>query len=94
MELKARSNLCRKTQSWMVISRGAGQYVKELSEESKKSVHFEDASSSKGKLVAMEKKENNLDPSSSSTLPIRQRTWKDILSVPKVTDDNYHKISK
>ena len=57
MELKARSNLCRKTQSWMVLSRGAGKYVSELSEESKKPVHFEDASSSKGKLVAMEQRE-------------------------------------
>ena len=77
------------TQSWMVISRSVDKYVTGLSEENKKPIHCEEASSSTEKLVAMEQREQLFpSSSSSSTLPIKKRKWKDFPSVPKVSDDN------
>ena len=58
------------TQSWIVISRGLDKYVTELPEVNKKPIHFEEAPSSTGKLVAMRQKEQFIpsSPSSSSTI--------------------------
>ena len=79
MEVKIDSMKKHGTQSWMVISKGVDKNVTELSEENKKLIHFEEASSSTGKLVAMEQREPFIpSSSSSSTLPIKQRKWKDI----------------
>ena len=55
-ETKIYSMLEDGTQSWMVISRCVGKYVTELSEENNMSIHYDEASSSTGKLVAMEQK--------------------------------------
>ena len=44
------------TQSWIVISRSIEKYVTELSEENKKPILHEEASSSTGKPVAMKPK--------------------------------------
>ena len=41
----------------MVISRGVCKYLTKLSKENKKPLHYEEASSSTGQLVAMEEKE-------------------------------------
>ena len=62
-----------------MISRSVGKYVTELLEENKKPIHFQEASSSTGKLGAMKQKEQVIPSSSSSTaLLINPRTWNDI----------------
>ena len=83
------------TQSWRVFSRRVDKYVTELSEENKKPIHFEEASSSTGQPVAMEQRQQ-LIPSSSSSSPLRiqQPKWKDISAVPKVVGDGCRRISK
>ena len=83
------------TQSWIVFSRRVDKYVTELSEENKKPIHYEEASSSTGQLVAVERRQQLLPSSSSSShLPIQQPKWKDISAVPKVVGDGCRRISK
>ena len=79
----------------MFISRGVYKNLTELAKENKKSLHYEEASSSTRQLVTMEEREQLIPPSSSSpTLPNKQRKWKDIPSFPKDIDDNCNNISK
>ena len=95
IEIKIDSMQKDGTQSWMVISRGVGKYVTELAVDHTKPFHYEEASSGTGQLVAMEERQQLFpSSSSSSTLPIKLRTWSDIPAVPKVIEDNCYDISK
>ena len=95
IEIKIDSMQKDGTQSWIVTSRGIDKFVTEPPEVNKKPIHYEEASSSTGKPIAMEQREQLVpSSSSSSTLPIRQREWNDISAVPQVMDDNCRRISK
>ena len=94
IEIKIGSMKTHKTQSWIAISRGVNKYVMELPEENKQPIHCDEASSSTGRPVAMEQKEQLVPSSSSSpTLPINQRKWNDLPAVRRVDDCSYQ-ISK
>ena len=81
IEIKIDSTQKDGTLSWMVI----GRCVTELSEENKKPIHYEEASSSTGQLVAMEQREQRIPSlSSSPTIPAKQRKWEDIQSGTKL----------
>ena len=94
IEMKIDSTMKDWSQSWIVISRGVKKYATELSEENKKPVLYEEASSSTGKLVAMKQKEQIIPSSSwSTTSLINQRKWNDIPVAGRI-DGNSYKISK
>ena len=84
------------TQSWMVTSRGVDKNVMELAVDRTKPIYYDEASSSTEKFVAIKQRTDQLQASSSSSsvLPIKQRNWRDIPSVPRVDDDYCYKISK
>ena len=65
------------TRCCMVISRGVDKYVTELAADHTKPIHYDEASSSTGKLVAIKQRTEHLKASSFSSpaLPIKQRNW-------------------
>ena len=96
MELKSRSILCRKTglsPGWL----SAGVLTntsRSLSWITQSPFIYDQASSSTGKLVAMRQWTELLSASSSSlTVQIKQRNWKDFPSAPKNNDDHCYNIS-
>ena len=65
------------------------EYVVELSEENRKSVHFEEMVTGTGRPVATEQKEQSnprLLSFSKMFVPIDQRKWKDILAVDYIDE--------
>ena len=75
------------TQSWMVLSSGFHKYVNDLAVDHTKLILCDEPSSSTEKFVPMKQRTEVLKTSSSSSFasPIKQRNWKDMPSVPRVT---------